>query len=487
MMKNSRPQYKSTYLLFDIVLASMIFGLMVAPSQGWAGGWGRCHEPTVFRGSAVNVIILPYTYTGEIIGKISDKQFSKTGEKLSALIQLDSLLSMVKYNSIGVIYLSPGIGSLEECQPERVLEKILWRKDRRDQQILPGNGVAMLWGRIYEEGDDIYTQSYMLFLRRDTPERFRISLSPYEGLSLGFAGELPSQSFAFAPRRITINDLQDIEREFQRSILLRPTPDESAAAAPIGQFPQFNLNIEPRSPETDHFAYYVTETKGDWMHIVFKPSEMGSGPRASSGWVKARIDPIAMPLRQKLPELDFLDAVVGYLQYQIAHETVSKEEYRRSIVGWVKKALDRYQKNSGAEQAALPTAVGKILQGTLEIVESDPKFRATTMDIVRNLYAQASSLIPYSVDAKNLELLTRITLWHEAKSPKTDPKPILADLLEAVTLDPRNQDVLANLENFLVLLKSYDVSSTSLKPEELERQINAVRNVRSALKTVPGQ
>jgi hypothetical protein len=489
MMPNSRRRHKSAYRLvrfctiFFTALVSLIFWFMAGPSPGWAGLWGRCDQPAIFERSAVNVIILPYTLTGRMSPEIGKPQFSRTGEKLSVLIQLDSLFSMVKYNSIAVAYLSQGSKPLEMCQPELILDKILGRKEeykKKYPQISPRKGVAILWGRIYEEGNNIYVQSYLQFLRRDAFERFKISLPTQEGSSVGFFGELPSQSFAFAPRRITLRDLQNIEKEFQSSVILREKPDESA------QGTQINLKFDPGSPAADDFAYYVTEISGDWMYIVSMPKEYGGyGPKGPEGWVRAHMDPMVMPLRQKLPELDFLDAAVGYLQYQIARDTDSRKQYRKSIFGWVKKALERYQENSGSEQAALPTAVGKILRGTLEILEDDLRPRATTIDIAQNLYTQAASLIPYNADARNLELITRINLWHAAKPPRPDPKAIISDLLNVIELEPQNEDVLANLENFLLLLSSYKAGEVTLDPAELTRQINAVHDVRSALKTLP--
>jgi hypothetical protein len=431
------------------LLAALI--LMAEPAQ--AGGRSSCKEPLVFGGANVNIMVLPYTYVGQDLVPLS-----RTGEKLALLIQLDSLFTMLKYHSIGVVSLMmvPGEDP-KECESKVVLNKIMGKMPGAVDRIQPKKAVALLWGRIYEEGKDVYVQSFLRFLRRDIVEGIKFDLRSRDGTPLELVGRLPSQAFAFAPRRLTTDDLGEIEKEFERSAIVRPRPEESA--------PGYQMELDSLRP----FTYYVTDARKDWMKI-----DSFSGGR--SGWIRAQVDS-TWPLRKKLPELDFLDAVVGYLQYRIGNDSglISQP----SLINWVDRGLTRYEGNSGPERASLSTAVGKILRGFLMVLEEGSRPKLAAIDRFQKLSAEAVALIPFNADARNLEIMARIYRLNEGGIQRTDISTLAEELQSAIIVNPKNSRVLANFENFYLFLSSVKGAEIPFKRSEIDQKIQAVRGVRT--------
>ena len=130
-----------------------------------------------------------------------------------------------------------------------------------------------------------------------------------------FVGKLPSEAFAFAPRHLTVEDLARIENEFLQSAIVRKKPEPTAKGQP--------MPLDPKDPFSIPFAYNVVEVQGDW--ILIEPFEQ-MGPR---GWVRARVG----SLREKLPELSFVEAIVAYLRYRVAQEGGGPDVPFRTISG----------------------------------------------------------------------------------------------------------------------------------------------------------
>jgi hypothetical protein len=99
--------------------------------------------------------------------------------------------------------------------------------------LQPGQAVALEWGRIYREGDDVLVQTYLRFLRVDpqerrfADERFAVALTdPPARLE----GSLPTQSIAFPPRRLSAKQLDRIDADWREAARLY---DPARAAAPV--------------------------------------------------------------------------------------------------------------------------------------------------------------------------------------------------------------------------------------------------------------
>ncbi|HEV3458929.1 MAG TPA: hypothetical protein VHG32_20450, partial [Thermoanaerobaculia bacterium] len=326
-----------------------------------------------------------------------------------------------------------------------------------------GKALVILWGRIYEERGDVYLQSYLRFLRRDRPDRVEVAVARAGGPFV-FSGRSPVQQVAFPPRRLGRDDLAAIEAQFKKASLLYREPREGNAD---GQLP-----IEPNVP----MSYSVEQARDGWLQVA--------GPTlGSSRWLKASIDPREWALHQKLPELEFLDAVTGYMRARVAgnaDDRLSGGSEPTSWMRWVDEALARYDHAAagaagaaaaGAPATPLPAAMGKVLAGNLRLLAGQPEAAGA-------LYREAARLIPYSADVRNLEILSQL--------PRALEGPALEEqLLDALALEPANVDVVKNLEtDYRFKVAALSATGTG-DAAYLERQLAAVRKVLAGLNAGP--
>src|SRR6516225_6336769 len=174
-----------------------------------------CRFPMVFEGAAVNVVVLPYRYAGE-----SDS-LTSLGNRLSLLVKLDVLTNILEYGSVGAVQMEMPEGTSKNdpsCLPETVLPILLGSRppqmglagmyDTRGSAnaLRPGHALVLVWGLLYEEGEDVFVQTYARFLRRDTEESFQ-----FEAGGSSFFAKPSSQLLAFTPQKFTITELKQIE------------------------------------------------------------------------------------------------------------------------------------------------------------------------------------------------------------------------------------------------------------------------------------
>ena len=90
--------------------ALLVLTLVVVPARAWAIEIAvPCATPSVFAGAAVNVVVLPYSMPASLRGS------GAVGAQLGALVQLETVLSIAKFGSIGVTQL---VGDArDECTP----------------------------------------------------------------------------------------------------------------------------------------------------------------------------------------------------------------------------------------------------------------------------------------------------------------------------------------------------------------------------------
>lgn len=414
-----------------------------------------CADPFVFRDAAVNVVVLPYHTT------VSGTP-ERTGEGLATLVQLELLRAIAPFGSVGAVQLQ---GPREECQPDRVLTRVLPR-------MIAGHGLVLVWGRVFEQDGAIYVQTYCRFLRKGVDERVDVAIGGET-----FVGRPSAPAFAYDPRRITHDELAGVERGFTSATRVFDRPGDAAAAQTL--------------PSLRPVSYAVTEIQGDWMRI--QPDR--GGP---AGWIKARGAREDWALERLMPELTVIEAVVGYLRYRVAQAaTGADDRVMQAALRAFKSYSDRQPTSSasasvpGAAQpsaqtgAALSEAVQWQLRGVLVLAQPDASRDALVS--ARNWFARAVALVPWSADAHNLEVMARLVLAHRYREAGLDLASAPAVLLNALGAEPENALVLANLERMYTLLLGDAMTRvpdwsplTADERQAIESRRHAIRELRPA-------
>jgi len=425
--------------------AGIAAALMLVAQGAGAGARLPCGSVQVFSDAAVNVLVLPYRYE-------APREFDahSASSRLAALIQQESLFAMLKYGSIGATELVEERGRF--CDVREALSAVA--AGSGNGKLLPGHGLAVIWGRIYEDKSEVYIQSYIRFLRRDVREAFSVELAREGGPALRLVAPLPAQAVALAPRRLTQNDLKAIEKAAAAALVLRNEPRDSAPGRPMYDSP-----IEP-------LAYSVEAAQGDWMRVrsFFDPSK--------TGWVRARTDEEGWALRRFLPELGNLDGVAGYLRLRSSDRAGPVADPKR-VYGWVRRAFEGYEKAVGKdaapEAAGLARAMAGLLLWTQPVLAGD-QGRAEAA----KLFREALEFIPASPEARVLSAVTAPLSGEPRVLDKVALASLDRGLLAAAALDARNRAALENLER----LYGYASESPSISPygiEELRGRLAAVK------------
>ena len=256
---SSRPSLRCLSLVTALGLIAM-----VAPWPAWAGAQRPCTEPAVYRDAAVNTFVLPYRFDGPS----PSLELQRASRQISALVHLELLFSILKFGAVGGTDLVSVPGS--PCD----VDEVIWSVSKRagPGSLRVGQTLVVVWGRIFEQGDQLYLQTFVRFFRQgaDGPlqESIKVQLTGSD-TSLELNARLPSQATSFPPRRISKGDLRDLDKRFRSAMVVRK---EKSLDSP-GQ----SIDFDPSRV----FPYYVTQSSGDWIYI--KP--MMGGPE---GWVLAR-------------------------------------------------------------------------------------------------------------------------------------------------------------------------------------------------------
>ena len=273
-----------------IALASLAFSFLALTARPAHGMEVRgCDDVRVFIDTPVNILILPYTYATD-----ARRTLSEPARQMTLLMQQDSLLEMVKYERIGLVNLIQLPGG-EQCDPDKIWAQTSGGAGPPAARIRNGAGVVMVWGRIFEEDKQLFVQTFVRFVRVGVTETINRTIPGADGPAL-FRGALPSHSIAFPSRRVTYEDLSGISRAFERASRVHQTPSESSPVVRVSDLSGDTKSFQP-------FGYFVTEVRGDWMKV----GSLYGGP---PGWIRARARQ-SWPLRDRMPELYFIDALTG--------------------------------------------------------------------------------------------------------------------------------------------------------------------------------
>jgi len=440
-----------------LILLSMVV-LIAAPGQSRAGAFEvECVKPRIWEGASINAVILPYAYTGG-----DRKYLSKTAEELTHLVQMNILFSILKYGRIGTTALSTrGISQeaiKQVCSAGTVMAKILGQQKGAKNEIQPGRGVVLLWGYIYEEGDNIYVQSYVRFLRRNVIDGIVLPLET--GSKRELKGRFTTQALAFAPRRLTFQEVNEISKVFRESARLYNRPRTGSSSR----------ELNPHDP----LQFYIADVEDGWMYIRGYEGQ-------AQGWVQAQVSLAAMPLVRKLPELSFIEAAVGYMRYQIHRQGSDPHPNPHRLVEWIHDRLSKFQAEIYDEGAPEPLAAARILSGNLDIISTSPENMVGAVTSAKRKYTEAVALMPYSAEARNLEAIAGIFLGQANGWESLNPADIAKALMDSLALDAGNFDILANLEKLFLLMDDLPAEKRRMQKGELDRNLAAVRRVQASL------
>ncbi len=394
------------------LLAGLLMIALLATAVGRgarAGMLAACDEPAGF-GGPVQVFVLQYGFEPSAVE--ADPRLVETARRLSYLMQLD-VLANDSYGSIASILLQEDRS--DSCRAGVVQNRLL-----QSGALHPDQAVALVWGRVYREGDEVLVQTYLRFLRVDpdgrgfADERFGVVLSDPQ---LRLEGSLPTQSIAFAPRRLSAERLDRIDADWRQAARLYDRPDASGSAREL-------------PPPEERFAYFVREMTPDgWLGI-----ELSSG--AGRGWLKA--DPeVGRALRELLPELEFVDGVIGYLSYR---QAVDGRGFPGPPAPWMLERIERRFARF-IEPPGEASALALTLLGALQAF--------TTADqVAAGLERLRDALRQQPDDGRLRNLVAMAELRQCCAGDGTGPalKQVPQMLLAGLAVDPNNADLLASLQ-----------------------------------------
>ena len=397
-----------------------------------------CRRPFVFQAAAVNVVVLPYQSAPGLTAA------GDLGEHLAGLLQLEVLRAIAKFGSVGAVQM---VGSEADCDPELVVAKLLGRTPGAAATVRKGNGLVVVWGRFYREGGNVFVQTFCRFLRSGVSETLEITAA-----GRPFAGQISGQAFACAPRKVTVADLANFEQQFRRSTIVRQTPQETAGGSPMSQGP---------------LPYWISDTQGDWMKIASQDGPVGVDS-------SERLGTDSWSLVRWLPELTYIEGMVGYLRTRIAAQQagVVRTEWIESSA----RALSDYDSaaqvpagDGGPPAPGWRTGLSAAVQLQLRGIMTATRPRAGAEDYTAalQLFERAAALLPQDGSARNLAAMMQLSIALSSRQPGSSPMLAADSLLQALSADPGNTLLLANLENaYEVLLAPQAGGAAALTDDE---------------------
>lgn len=451
MRKMFRSALTRTAFAFLLMLSAL-------GSAAHAGGFTACDAPFIFEGAAANIVPIEYVATTADQG--ADDRLAAlqaTAQRLAWLIKLDSW-HQPTYGSLGVVaHMFLG----RQCDPDEVLERLL--RGGGGPPMRPGQILLLVHGKIFIEGEQIFLQTRLRGFRRNfddlgsgdplasykVPEMIGASLL---GNAYRVGAKLPDLDITFAPRAMTTAEFEEIDQNFAQASRLYSEPSEGASSQDLG--------FEPGA--TRAFQIEIVEN-GAWLKV----QDMLSG---LSGYIHSDPDASGF-LHDRMPELDLLNGMLGYLRMRQANASMigfppppsgAAERARASLRAF----LEREGTSDEAEARALAFA----LMAALEIV-SRGDWAGARSDI-----SQAVGLAPYASEYRNMLGVTDTYLCC-AGSPHGeygDPARAFAD---ALSLAPDNGEALQNLHAFLGLLDELSAAPAGIDASRLDERRKVVQSV----------
>lgn len=440
MTPRSIPTARVTFT----VAAVCVMSLVVAPRAN-AGAMSSCEMPVAFEGAEVNVVVLPYFQSGS-----SPRELNGLGSQLALLVKLETLYGALAYDHWGVILLT---GSKQACDPDRIAKELL-------SQIHPSGRLLVVWGKLYQQDEDVYAQTFAKSYRKRLPSE---KVAPPEVVfQVGgktFQGRITDQQFAFPPEQLPIKVMDAVAANFARAAYIYDQPN---LGAPKHRLPLEEFRKCDKCP--DALAFTVEDQTDDWIHV--RPKQ------GRDGYLLAHVEQ-GMSLNEQMPEVGFVKGLMGFLRYA---ESLSETKTPRMSAGMqvAQQSLTEYAKRGQADEEPETKALALELSGILEF--------ARKRDASSEQFDTAYELVPYNADARNLAAMFRLYRDYSSSGKNIRARDTANDFIAAVALGPRNVLVLGNLESFYELLQDQTMQDkispgTAIATDEIEAQLGKLRAI----------
>ena len=457
--KNIIHSYKTSP--FRLFWASLLTGVVLTSLPGTAnsGGFTPCQAPFVFKGAAANIVPLEYLATAAdrtMKDSQQHKRLQQTAQHLAWLMKLDSW-QQPTYGSLGVV---AHMFFHEKCDPDEVLNELVRYKVKKGQVLV------MLQGRIFIEGDQIFLQSRLRGIHRNdqrsSPNESLGHYSEKKGLEthLGerehrISASLPSLDITFSPRALTFAELDRIDQSFEKASIMYPEPAKTPDGIP--------LHFEGEQPQAFRILSHVDEK---WLKI----EDFFSG---NSGFIQTDSSTSAR-LHASLPELDFLNGLLGYLRISQDQTVPNYSLPIRSAIRQADESFARFSTNQKSTEDFEARALASALRGIF-VVKSKGAWREA-----RKHFVKAVTILPYRSVYHNLLGLADAMLC--CSGP---PEPGFEDptqsFVKSLSLSPNNSEALFNLDSFLAYLDETEKLPAGINIKRLKKRRDVIRKVISRL------
>ena len=350
-----------------------------------------------------------------------------------------------------------------KCDPDEVLTGLI--RGVAAEPIRKGQVLLMLQGRIFIEGDQIFLQSRLRGFRRNAlPPGDAERLSEYaagESLSAALGdgaydlrASIPALDITFAPRAVTFEEFDRIDERFEKASIVYPERSVTSGGE--------TLRFHAGRPQA--FSVQLFDD-GKWLKI----EEYFGG---LSGFIHA--DPtISTSLHASLPELDFLNGLLGFLRISQAQAGEDYPAPPKSAARHARASLARFIESPRTLEDIEARALASALSGVLSATD-DEDWKAA-----RQHFAAAATAAPYRSAYRNLLGLADAMLCCAGA-----PQPGFADptrsFTDSLSLAPNDREALLNLDAFLTLLSEAAEPPAGIDTSRLTERRAVVRKVVSS-------
>jgi hypothetical protein len=441
----------NTRLPLLISAACLLFFLGVPVAKG--GAVASCEMPIAFEGAEVNVVVLPYFQSGP-----SSRELNALGGQLALLVKLETLYRALSYDHWGVVLLT---GNKAACDPDRIARELL-------KQIHPAGRLMVIWGKLYQQDQDVYAQTFARFYRR--PPSVENAPRPDIKVQVGdktFQGRIDGEQFAFPPALLPVKVIDAIAANFAKAAYIYDSPNLSASKRSL---PLENFRKCDTCPNA--LAFTVEDRTEDWIHV--RPKQ------GRDGYLLAHVEQ-GMSLTEQMPEVGFIQGLMGFLRYAPSFSETPSTSGARGITV-ARQRFVEYSKRVEADEEPETKAVALELSAILDFDRQQEDWSEQ--------FDKAYQLVPYSSHARNLAAMFRLYRDYSQPGKNVHARDTANDFIAAVALEPRNVLVLKNLESFYELLQSPSTQDkvspgSAIPADEIDAQLAKVRTILQRLAEKP--